>query len=126
MENKKRILVNIINLNEDCFETQQFIEIIRHCKIFFLVFDINNKNTFNILNKWYEKIKLNSNSKKLFINILGAEITNNNGNKNNCVKYEEGEKFANKIGGDFKMVSIYDTISLRNLIKKNVEKILNF
>lgn len=129
MENKKRIVVNILNINEDSFETPKFIELIKHCKIFFLVFNIYNKDTFNILNKWFEKIKKNSNSKKIFVNILGTEIGNigdNINDENNSVKYEEGEKLAKKIGGNFKMVSIDDTISLRNLIKINVEKYLNF
>ena len=126
MENKKIILVNIINISEDCFETQELVELLKNNKIFFLVFDINNKNTFNILNKWFEKIKRNSDKKKKFVNIIGTKITNNIDDENNCVKYEEGEKFAKNIGGDFKMVSIDDTISLRNLVKKNVEKYLNF
>ena len=126
MVNKKKILVNILNISEDYIETQNFVELLSYCRIFFLVFDINNRDSFNLLNKCFEKIKLNSDRKKIFVNILGTKINYNINDENNCVKYEEGEKFAKKIGGDFKMISIDDTISLRNLIKKNVEKYLNF
>ena len=119
------INVNILNINELCLESKKIVKLLEDSRIFFLVFDIDNKDTFNILNKWIEKIKKFYEGKRIFINILGTKINPNNKEEINCVKYSEGEKFAKKARGSFKMVSINDAISLRNLIKNNVEKYLN-
>ena len=63
-ENKKMINVNILNINELCLESKKIVKLLEDSRIFFLVFDIDNKDTFNILNKWIEIIKDGSEGKK--------------------------------------------------------------
>ena len=131
LENKKNISINLLDSNEECIRSIKFMELLKYVKIIFLVFDANRKDSLNILNNWVDKIKDNTDGGKKFIIVLGTNINdkykiNDDDDNNNYVTYEEGEKFAKDIGSDFRMVSIDDTISLRNLIRNNIEKYLNY
>ena len=93
------------------------------CKIIFLIFDINKKDTFVELKKYIEKINEILGKDKTIINILGNKI-NTNEKQNAHVTNEEGEKYAKEVGAIYEMISLDDSNSLQNIIKKNIQKCL--
>ena len=125
LKNDKKISVNLIDTNGDIINNNQELKnVTKNCKIYFFVFDINIRDTFNKLNNCIDEIKNNYNGQKIFINILGNE-TNNPSEDNNCVTDEEGKEFAKSKGGIYKKVSIEDVNSLEKIIRKNIEKYLS-
>lgn len=123
LEDEKNVNINLIDTNGDIKNNVKTLkDIFKHCKIFFLVFDINRRETLNQLDNWINEIKKYS-KEKIFINILGNKI-NENTTENNFVTNEEGNQFASDKGGIYTNISIKEINSLHNLIKKNVENYL--
>jgi len=112
--------INLIDTNGDIENNINALKgIFKHCKIYFLAFDINRRETFNELNNWINEIKKYS-KEKIFINILDNKI-NENKAENNFITDEEGNHFASDKGGIYINISIKEINSLHNLIKNNVE-----
>ena len=130
---KKRIInLNIFEIDEGCLNClnendNELNDIIKNCKIFFLVFDMGQKESFNDLKQYIEKINKNKNNKgKNIIYFLGIsdESIINNGNEG--ITNEEAKKLANDIGGNFKKISLDDKNLFQSLIKSNIENYLNY
>ena len=74
--------------------------------IIFFVYDVNNKESFENLDTWYNKViqykDLEYYHKKMFVVIASKIDLNKNYNK------QSGENFAKKIGADFYECSALD------------------
>ena len=124
--------MNIFEINEGCLNClnendNELIDIIKNCKILFLVFDMGQKESFNDLKQYIEKINKNKNNEgKNIIYFLGIsdESIINNGNEG--ITNEEAKKLANDIGGNFKKISLDDKNLFQSLIKSNIENYLNY
>ena len=123
LEDKRNINVTLIDTYQNYFQTIDCEEMIKYCKIIFLIFDINKKDTFVELKKYIEKINEILGKDKTIINILGNKI-NTNEKQNAHVTNEEGEKYAKEVGAIYEMISLDDSNSLQNIIKKNIQKCL--
>ena len=124
-ENKTKINVKIIDtsgnfINDD--NNDNIIKILRKCQIFFLVFDINKRNTFNDLEKYINQIKNISEGKKISICVLGNKININEENENEIISEEEARNFVKKFSGNYETVSIDDVNNIKNLINLEIDK----
>ena len=128
LENKNNINVDIIDTNEECLNKNEFKEILEECKIYFLVFDINKKESLNYLNNLID-ITQKDIKEKVYINIIGNKTEKNEfeiDNEDNFSKMEEEAKIlAQKYGAHYQFISIDDFKSLQILVKFNIEKYLN-
>lgn len=125
LDNKKVINTKIFEANEENLESKDLRDIIKHCRIYFLVFNINNKDNFKGLTKWINKIKKYHDFRKNFVNILGIKENNNEENNEHTVS-EQGEKLAKKLGAHFQVISIDDNNSLQKLFINNLENYLKY
>lgn len=122
LNNKTKIHVSIYDTNGDGLKNDDIIDKLKYCDIFFLVFDINKKSTFNELENWAKEIKKNSEN-KYFLNILGNEISPLKEEDEMIIK-EEAEKLANEYDGHYEKISVNNIDIVKNLIKDNIEKYL--
>ena len=125
LEDKKNVNVDIIEINGEYADNTELKDIFQFCRIYFLVFDVNKKETFSELNNWINNIKKYSEEKKILINILGNKNNNIPNEENEFVNNEEAEEFAKTNGGIYKMVSIEDSNSLKIVINDIINKYLN-
>ena len=122
LKNNTKINVNLIDTNGDIINNNEELKKeTKNGKIYFFVFDIKIKDTFNKLDKCIDEIKNKYQGKKIFINILGNE-TNESSEDNYCLTDEEGKAFANSKGGIYNKVSIKDVNTLQKIVEKNVEQ----
>ena len=120
---KKKINVNLIDTNgNDCSELEMK-NILEECKIFFLVFDFKNRNSFQELENFVKKIRSNGNENK-YINILGNK-SNLAEEKLDSVSNEEAEVFAKEHTCHYQPISIEKIDSVQDLIKKSIENYLS-
>ena len=124
-ENKTKINVKIIDtsgnfINDD--NNDNIIKVLRKCQIFFLVFDINKRNTFNDLEKYINQIKNISEGKKISICVLANKININEENENEIISEEEAGNFVKKFSGNYETVSIDDVNNIKNLINLEIDK----
>ena len=127
---KKKINLNIFEINEGCLNClnkndNELNDIIKNCKIFFLVFNMSQKESFNDLNKYIEKINKYNDGKNIiyFLGISDESIINIG---NEGITNEEAKKLANDYGGNFKKISLDDKNLFQSLIKSNIENYLNY
>ena len=125
LDNKQVINTKIFTTNEKSIESKDLKNIIKHCRIYFLVFNMNKKDNFKGLNKWINKIKEYHDLRKNFVNILGIK-SNNNKEDNEGITAEQGEKIAKKLGANFEVVTMEEKSSLQNLVINNLESYLKF
>ena len=124
IDNYQKINVKIIDTNGDPINKNNDLKLLaKYCKIFFLIIDINNKDTFNKLEDWVNDIKKYSEGKNIFINILGNKIKKTQ-EDNNYITNEEGEKVAKNLGCYYETISIEKINLLKGYININVEKYL--
>ena len=93
-------------------------------KYFFLVFDVNNKDSFSMLINFVEDIIKFHEKNTILLIVLGNKIKTSKDN-NNCLKTEEAEQFASQIGAYYEMVSSEDGDYFSSFICTYAEKYLN-
>ena len=97
-------------------------------KIFYLVFDINDSDTYNQINYWVEVIKRCKekikDTQKFLMVIIGNKTDLQKNNENTTI-IEEAKNFANEIEGIFLMTSALSNEGVENVILESVEKYLN-
>ena len=124
IDNYQKINVKIIDTNGDPINKNNDLKLLaKYSKIFFLIIDINNKDTFNKLEDWVNDIKKYSAGKNIFINILGNKIKKTQ-EDNNYITNEEGEKVAKNLGCYYESISNDKINLLKRYININVEKYL--
>ena len=109
-ENNKTINIHIIDTNGDSISSNRDLkDYVKHGKIFFLVFDINSKDSLNKLSNYVEDIKKFHKKKKILFIILGNKRkTSTPKDNNNCLKTEEIEQFTKQIGAYYEMIFFDD------------------
>ena len=126
LDNNKKYNINILDTNGKFINNSEINNIIKSGKLFFLVFDVNKRETFNELEIYINKIKEIFGDNKISINILG---NNNNiledDGEDNIVTEKEGEEFAEKNGCHYETISFQDIISVQTIIKNGLKEYLN-
>ena len=138
---KLKIIIN--DVDNDKMKTKEFIDIIKESNIFFLIYDVNNKQTLDNVGFWNEVIKRckeDDKKENYLLYIIGNkndmsnegevskeeenQIISNNVNVN--IKYiEEGRDFSNKNKGMFKAVSALENKGIENILGQSIENYLN-
>ena len=126
LENSKKINVKIYDTNGDFIkDNDDDIKIMKKCKFFFLIFDINKRNTFDELDNYINQIKKIYKEKNMHICILGNKINSNEGNEDEIIENEEAENFAKKFKANYHIVCINDANNIRNIINNEISNYLN-
>ena len=121
--NSKYIKINSDHLKITIWDTaglERFRSITRayyiKANIFFIIYDVSNRKTFDNLNYWYDEIKRLS-GKNILISLIGnkSDLSIRN------VSYQEGKKFAEKNNIFFEEVN-NNEINKINLIFYNMCK----
>ena len=120
---KKKIKIKIYDTGGDGKNNNIIIDKMRRCKIFYLVFDLNKKETFIELEKWANEIHKFIKEENIIITVLGNKNTIEE--EKDCITKIEGETFANKLKGSFKIVSIIKKNLIKTIIFDDIEKYLN-
>ena len=118
----------IVDINNEKKKTDAVIDAISYSKIFYLVFDINDSETYNQINYWVEVIKRCKekikDTQKFLMVIIGNKTDLQKNNENTTI-IEEAKNFANEIEGIFLMTSALSNEGVENVILESVEKYLN-
>ena len=135
----KDIKLKIYDIDNDKNKSKEVIDIIINSKIFFLVYNIRDKISFDNVGFWIENIKNykneNNDKESYLLVIIGNK--NDKETKNNeeegiiinqaIIKeyIEEGKQLANDHKGIFILSSAKKNTGLNNLVDNSIEKYLN-
>ena len=130
--NDDYIKIYVYDVNIDKMKNREFIETIKNSTIFFLVYDVYDKESLNSLGYWIEVIKRckEDEKEKYLLYIIGnkddvakdVEIEKIGDN----VKYvKEGKEFSVSKNGVFKAVSARENRDIENIIGEGIENYLN-
>ena len=138
--NETKFKLKIYDVDVDKIRTVEFIEIIKKSNIFFMVYDVNNKESFVNIGFWLEVVKKCKEGKKgkYLIYIIGnkndkiakesSNIEENgiiaNNEKSNKRYIEEGKQFSTEKNGLFKVVSALENKGINNILGESIEKYL--
>ena len=117
MKDKKKINVNLIDTNGNDCNNKELEIILEECKIIFLVFNLNERNSFEELKDLMKKISNHKDNIKYF-GILGNKT---NLSDEECISKEEVEEFTKIHEGHYLPIDINDISNLRELIKNAIE-----
>ena len=130
--NGNYIKIYVYDVNIDKIKNREFIETVKNSTIFFLVYDVYDKESLDNLGFWIEVIKRCKEDEKenYLLYIIGnkddiakgVEIEKIGDN----VKYvKEGKEYRKKKNGVFKAVSARENRDLDNIIGEGIENYLN-
>jgi small GTP-binding protein len=117
IRDKKKINVNLIDTNGNDCNNKELEIILEECKIIFLVFNLNERNSFEELKDLMKKISNHKDNIKYF-GILGNKT---NLSDEECISKEEVEEFTKIHEGHYLPIDINDISNLRELIKNAIE-----
>lgn len=117
IKDKKKISVNLIDTNGNDCNDKEVEVLLEECKIIFLVFDLNERNTFEELKDLMNKISKSKDNIK-YLGILGNKI---NLSENGCISKEEVEEFTKTHEGHYLQIDINDISNLKESIKNAIE-----
>jgi small GTP-binding protein len=120
---KNKIKIKIYDTDGDGINNNKIIDILKFCNIFYLVFDLNKRETFIELEKWANETQKYTKDQNIILTVLGNKNTIEE--EKNCITKIEGEAFANKLKGRFEIVSIIKKNLIKNMIINDIEKCLN-
>ena len=118
----------IYDIDNEKKKTNEVVNAIANSKIFYLVFDINNKETYKEINFWIEVIKRCKENKKDKQKYLVVIIGNKKDLQNNNEKVDTVEKaknLASEIQGLFFLTSASKNEGIEKVILESVESYLN-
>ena len=118
-----KIKIKIYDSEGDGINNNKIIDKLNRCHIFYLVFDLNKRETFTELEKWANEIQKYTKEQNIILAVLGNKNTIED--EKDCITKNEGETFANKYKGRFETVSIIKKSSIKNMIIDDIEKYLN-
>ena len=125
--------LKIYDINEEHKKSKETVELIIHCRIFFLVYNIRDKETFKNVNIWIDDIKKYKQQNDIKDNYLLYIIANkkdSNEEEGIIAKEddkeldEEGKKLANENKAIFRITSAKDNVGLDNIIGETIENYL--
>jgi small GTP-binding protein len=117
IKDKKKINVNLIDTNGNDCNNKELEIILEECKIIFLVFNLNERNSFEELKDLMKKISNHKDNIKYF-GILGNKT---NLSDEECISKEEVEEFTKIHEGHYLPIDINDISNLRESIKNAIE-----
>ena len=124
----KKNKLKIYDIQNDKIDTKEIINIISDCKIYFLVYNIKEKETLESLEDIIKNIKKYKQDNNYLIVIIANKKDKEEegiGGDNQKENIEEGKKLANENNAIFKMTSAMDNIGLENILGETIEKYLN-
>ena len=137
----KNIKLKVYDIDNEKKKSKETIEIITKSKIFFLVYNINDKVSFENIGFWIEAIKKGKEQVKdkesYLLFLIGNKKDKDDKYKNkeeegivinegyNQEYIEEGEQLAKKNKGIFRTTSARDNEGLDNIIGEAIENYLN-
>lgn len=124
MKDKKKINVNLIDTNGNECNTKELELIIEECKIIFLVFDFNKRESFDELKDIMNKIEGKKDNIK-YLGILGNKINLTEDEYTSKVSKEEVEEFSKVHKGHYLPIDINDISNLQESIKNALENLNN-
>ena len=123
LKDKRKIYVNIIDTNGDDCSDSEIKSLLEECKIFFLVFDFKNRNSFIQLDSFIKKIK-SYKKENIIINILGNKTVSPDG-ENWSVMNEEAANFAKENSCHYESISVEEIENLQNRFIKGFGDYIN-
>ena len=121
--NHKQIVLEIVinDVDNDKKKSKEFINILKSSEIFFLVYDVKNKQSLENIEYWIEVIsKVKDDLSKILIYILANKNDKNDANENN-EKIREGKDLASRKKYLIKAISAKDNEGIMGLIDESVE-----
>jgi small GTP-binding protein len=123
------IILKIFDVDNDKMKTKQFIDTMKNSNIFFLVYDIRNKESLNKISFWIEAIKRckeNEKEPSYLLYILGNKDDSNEEEikEENTKLVEEGKKISIDNKGIFRVVSAKENKGIDNIVSEAIEKYL--
>ena len=121
-QNKMRLNIIIHDVDNDKRLTMEFIDILKKSKIFFLVYDVKNKESRENLNYWIEGVnKIKDNINKNLIYVLANKHDKNEIN-NEAISAGKSLALENKFL--FKAISAKDNEGIIGLVDESVQSYL--
>ena len=122
IKNKMELEIKINDVDNEKKSTKEFIDILKKSDIFFLVYDVNNKQSLDNINYWIEGInKIKDNINKNLIYILANKNDNNNSNLETITT---GKRLALENKYLFKTISAKNNEGIIGLISESVQSYL--
>ena len=119
---KLDIEINDVDINQK--KSSEFIDIIKQCNIFFIVYDVKSQKSLDNIHFWIEVIKkIKENINKQLIYILANKNDREDGNKN-AQLIREGRDIAQENKTMFKSISAKDNEGINGIMKESVESYL--
>ena len=119
---KLDIEINDVDINQK--KSSEFIDIIKQCNIFFIVYDVKSQKSLDNIHFWIEVIKkIKENINKELIYILANKNDREDGNKN-AQLIREGRDIAQENKTMFKSISAKDNEGINGIMKESVESYL--
>ena len=121
----KKYNINIIDTNGDYSYHSELEKVIKKSSIFIIVFDLNEKETFNYVSKWLDKVNdyIKSEKDSKILVILGNK-KNKKQKQNSCISNEEGNKLARDYNANYLEISIEEKHNLKNMIKNLISQLI--
>ena len=118
--NKMKLNIAINDVNNE--KNKEFIEMLKKCEIFFIVYDIKNRKSMENIEYWIDVVtKVKDNINKVLIYILANKKDKNEGN-NELIG--EGKNFAVDNNYMFKTISAKDNEGISGIIEESVQNYL--
>ena len=122
IKNKQELEIKINDVDNEKKSTKEFIDILKKSDIFFLVYDVNNKQSLDNINYWIEGInKIKDNINKNLIYILANKNDNSNSNLETITT---GKRLALENKYLFKTISAKNNEGIIGLISESVQSYL--
>ena len=120
LEDKRKVHAFLVDTNGDNDKDSEMEMILKESKIFFLVFDYKDENSFKEIENIYKKIPVNDKEKK-YINILGNKTNLTKEEKESKIN-EQAQEFAQKNDIHYESFSMEEISNIQGLIKNNINK----
>ena len=118
--NKMKLNIAINDVNNE--KNKEFIEMLKKCEIFFIVYDIKNRKSMENIEYWIDVVtKVKDNINKVLIYILANKKDKNEGN-NELIG--EGKNFTVDNNYMFKTISAKDNEGISGIIEESVQNYL--
>ena len=122
--NKMKLDIIIKDVDNEKKNSKEFGNILKNSEMFFLVYDVKNKQSFENIGYWIEGItKVKDSLSKILIYILANKNDKNDGN-GNIEMINEGRNYALDNKYLIKFISAKDNEGIIGLIDESVEKYL--
>ena len=123
-KNKMKLDININDLDNNQKKSKEYKDIIKKSGIFFIVYDVKNKESMKNIEYWLDIIKAQiENINKIIIYILANKNDKNDGINNNSI-IEEGKIISKDFNALFKAISAKDDDGIMGIIDESVENYL--